>query len=130
MTKRIASYALAAAGAALLAAAPAHAAPVDDGYDEHLYTLFLDCTALQILFAGSAEKQEDKDNYKKLAAAFLGAASEMSGKDSDAITSEMRPRVTGLQATIASDKAEDNAKARQLTRSCAYISRVGKDWTS
>lgn len=127
MTKRIASYALAAAGAAVLAAAPARAATVDDGYDEHLYSLFLDCTALQILFSGNSDKQEDKDSYNKIAAAFLGAASEMSGKDADSVTSEMGPHITALQATIASGKPEDNAKARRLTRSCAYITRVGKD---
>ncbi|MBD3730539.1 MAG: hypothetical protein IE933_12620 [Sphingomonadales bacterium] len=121
---------LIASAAAMVAAASLATSPLmaatDNNYDPVMYDMMLDCAALQILFANNSDKQEDKDDSIKMGAAFLTSAQEMSGSEINDLGPVISPRIEKIKGWINSDAD----KARRLTKTCAYVLKIGKNYVS
>ncbi len=116
------SRVLAAASAlSILAAVPAPAQAQD--YDTSVHSLMLDCTALQILFASAADKEEDKTKAANSAAAFLTAANVLSGSEIKDLGSAIKPRRERIMGWIT----KNDPAATRLTKSCAAIMSIGRN---
>ncbi|MCB2087311.1 MAG: hypothetical protein R3E18_09530 [Sphingomonadaceae bacterium] len=119
---------LASTAAFLLAAASMTAAPLQaqsNDYDPAMYDMMLDCAALQILFANNAKDEAGKQDSIKMGASFLTSAQEMSGNDLSDLSTVISPRVTKISGWVSNDQA----KARKLTKTCAYVLKIGKNYT-
>lgn len=113
------SMAVATLSATSLAAAPAAA----QDYDQSLYDTLLDCTSLHVLFAAAADNKAGKDESAASAAAYLDAAQTLSGSEIKDLGSVITPRRTKILAWL--DKKDP--AINRLTKSCAVITRVGKN---
>lgn len=121
---RIASAA-AFVAAASLAIAPVAAQAAED-YDPVMYDMMLDCASLQILFANNSDDEKGKQDSVKMGAAFLTSAQEMSGIEINDLKPVVTPRMNKIKGWLGSD--DGKAKARRLTRTCAYVLKIGKNY--
>ncbi|MFN3517061.1 MAG: hypothetical protein ACK4YM_07865 [Novosphingobium sp.] len=122
-------YPLRLAGLFAFAASAALPAPVmaqARDYDKATYDLLMDCMTLQILFAGAAENEAQKNDAANMAAAYLSAVNVLTGTEVKDLGAEIKPRRERIMGWIASD----DPRAKRLTISCGAIFRVGKDYFS
>ncbi|MBN8483417.1 MAG: hypothetical protein J0L50_01445 [Sphingomonadales bacterium] len=122
-------YSLKLAGLAAFAASavlPAPAIAQAQDYDKATYDLLMDCVTLQILFAGAAENEAQKNDSATMAAAYLSAANVLTGTEVKDLGAEIKPRRDRIMGWISSD----DPRAKRLTMSCGAIFRVGKDYLS
>ncbi len=116
------------AGTGLLAAASVAILPVPvsaqtTSYDPVLYDMLLDCTALQVLFAQAADKEEDKTTAANRAVGYLSAAQYLSGAEVKDLGPVLKPRTQKILDMLG----KKDGSAERLTKSCAAIMKVGVD---
>lgn len=112
-----------AAFAALSLTAMASTPAAAQEYDQALYDTLLDCTALHVLFAAAASDKAGKDDSAVNAASYLDAAQTLSGQEVKDLGSVITPRRTKILSWL--DKKDP--AINRLTKSCAVITRVGKN---